>query len=60
MIKKYCDSCKKEFGIGIRYNTISIRYNYDNILDEYELCNACFEAMKREMPKLLNWRNRLK
>jgi len=55
-----CDSCKKEIE---KINVIQVYFSdfiKDTISKKYELCDACFEAMQREIPKLLNWRNRLR
>jgi len=60
-IKKIvCDNCGKEIENKDKINTIKIHYNGSIIPNKYELCDACYKAMKREIPKLLNWRNRLR
>jgi len=62
MKKIYCDSCRKEikknkvFDVGINFCDSSC----ESHIEHYELCKDCYDAMKREIPKLLNWRNRLR
>lgn len=60
MNKIYCNNCKKVMKeknmLDIRYH----KYGKDMYWHRYILCKDCFDAMKREIPKLLNWRNRLK
>lgn len=60
MKRIYCDNCKKEINkvyiIDIYYNTKSAKMHWQR----YELCNACFKAMEKQIPTLLNWRSRLR
>lgn len=60
MKKTFCDCCCKEVE---EPHTIEVYYHKwggGERLQSYELCNACYKAMQREIPKLLNWRNRLR
>jgi len=66
--KYYCDSCKKEIEFEDEIKKIKILYNHTGCSwvdctkdsDEYELCNDCYKAMKLELKKIFNWRNRLR
>ena len=60
MRKYYCDSCKKEMEEKDKISLCYYKNNKEENREYYDLCRNCYKAMKREIPKLLNWRNRLR
>lgn len=60
MRKIYCNNCKKELKENNRIFICYYKYGEQMYRNKYDLCKNCYKAMKREIPKLLNWRDRLR